>query len=846
VSCTPRPRCLTRSPSATTGAAILHKVKDGVRDPAASLRRDVRLLGTILGEVLVEQEGAWLLELVEQIRTATRDARRDGTVASPDLVGALEPEAQALVLRAFSLYFQLANLAEQHHRLRRRREDAHEGHVARESLEEAFHRLEAVPPDELRERARGASIQLVLTAHPTEATRRTVLLAHIRIEQQLAALDDPLLSSAERSALVERIAEEVTLLWQTDEVRHDRLRITDEIRHGLWFFEHSLISAATDLVAEWREHLGDGAPPLRFGTWIGGDLDGNPAAGPASIGEALERARRLAFERYRAEVRALAVELASARSLVSVSAELEASLARDESELPDYAAEIGARNELEPYRRKLSFMWWRLGNDGYGHADELLADLRTIRASLGEHVGRRIADGRVARLERMVELFGFHVAALDLRLHARDLDSARAQEAVAAAEAARRRYGPQVLDTLIVSGTTGAADARRALELTEEPLAIVPLFETIADLEHAPRILEELLDDDAYRARIDERDGRIEVMVGYSDSGKDGGYLAAQWAIYRAQEQLAEIAERRGIELTIFHGRGGSAGRGGGPTHAAIASQPAGHPPGRVKLTEQGETVSFKYGLEGLARRNLEAALAGTLLATFPERGATPPSDDDRASLDRLAATAHRAYRSFVWESDSFAPFFRAFTPVAELALLEIASRPARRPDDADFLSSLRAIPWVFSWTQNRTLLPAWFGCGAAFAEVGADALRDLYRRLPFFRTVVDNLEMTLAKSSLPIARGYLALVDDPSPFEEIAAEHERAVAGVLAATGVTSLLERQPMLRRSIELRNPYVDPMNAVQIELLRRYRSGDADAQLPLLRSIAGIAAALRNTG
>src|SRR5581483_11065206 len=435
------------------------------------------------------------------------------------------------------LYFQLANLAEQHHRLRRRREDARDGRVARESLEDAFARLASVPVDALRERARGTSIRLVLTAHPTEATRRTVLLAHIRIEQQLLGLDDPLLSPAEREAREARIAEEVTLLWQTDEVRHDRLRITDEIRHGLWFFEHSLISAATDLVGEWRDRLGGAGPrPLRFGTWIGGDLDGNPAAGPDSIREALDRARRLVLERYRAEVRALAVELAPARSLVRVSAELEASLARDEAELPGYAAEIGARNELEPYRRKLSFMWWRLGNDGYRDARELLADLGAIHASLAAHGGGRIAEGRVARLQRMVELFGFHVASLDVRLHARDLGGERAQEAIAAAEEARRTHGPGAVDTLIVSGTAGADDARRALALTTEPLAVVPLFETIADLEHAPRIVEELLDDDAYAARVDARDGRLEIMVGYSDSGKDGGYLAAQWAIYRAQE----------------------------------------------------------------------------------------------------------------------------------------------------------------------------------------------------------------------------------------------------------------------------------------------------------------------
>jgi phosphoenolpyruvate carboxylase len=759
--------------------------------------------------VLVEQEGRWLLELVERIRRASRAARYDGSVArlEPD-VG---PREQELVLRAFGLYFQLANLAEQHHRLRRRRE----GSVSGESLDAAFAQLDGVD----LERAHGTSIRLVLTAHPTEATRRTVLLAHIRIAHLL-----------ERDDMDDELAEEITLLWQTDEVRHDRLKIDDEIRHGLWFFEHSLMSAATDLLGDWRERLPGAPPPVVFGSWIGGDMDGNPSVGPGSIHSALARARRLALARYRTEVRALAVQLASARSLVQVSDELEASLARDEQELPAYAAEIGSRNELEPYRRKLSFMWWRLGNDGYGEADELLADLRVIRASLAAHGGRRIAGGRVARLERMVEIFGFHIAKLDVRLHARDLGTVRAREALAAAGDPRAE-----LDTLIISGTSSTDDVRRARELTD--LHVVPLFETVDDLEAAPQIVDELLT---------ERPEPMEVMVGYSDSGKDSGYLAAQWAIYRAQEELAAVAGRHGVELTVFHGRGGSAGRGGGPTHAAIASQPAGHPPGRVKLTEQGETVSFKYGLEGLAYRNLEAALAGTLLATFPERLPAPPSTADRAVLDELAAVSRATYRGLVWEEPSFAEFFRAFTPVDELALLEIASRPARRPNDADYLASLRAIPWVFSWTQNRVLLPAWYGAGSAFASTSPDVLRDLYQRLPFFRTVIDNLEMTLAKSSLSIARGYLPLVSDPSLFSLIEDEHARAVAGVHAATGVQRLLERQPVILRSVALRNPYVDPMNAVQVELLRRHRAGDESAQLPLLRSIAGIAAALRNTG
>jgi phosphoenolpyruvate carboxylase len=819
---------------------------DSERDTAAPLRRDVRLLGTILGNVLVEQEGQWLLDLVETIRRSARDARSRGPAGTPGALADTEPQAQALVLRAFGLYFQLANLAEQHHRLRRRREDAHEGRSSRESLEDAFSRLDAVPADELAERAAGTSLQLVLTAHPTETTRRSVLLSHIRIEAQLVLLDDARVSPAERHEAEQRIAEEVTLLWQTDEVRHDRLRVSDEIRHALWFFEHSLMSAATDLLQAWRERLPEAPSPISFGSWVGGDMDGNPAAGPASIDEALARARELALGRYRSEVRALAVEIAASRSLVAVSEELDASLEREEQELPAYAAEVGARNEREPYRRKLSFMWWRLGNDGYRDAADLREDLRLIRRSLAGNGGARIAEGRVARLERMVEIFGFHVAKLDIRLHARELSTGRAREAVGAAEAARRQHGTAALDTLIVSGTSSTDDVLRALELTTEPLSIVPLFETVDDLDRAPQIFDSLLGNELFAARVSDRGGAAEVMVGYSDSGKDSGYLAAQWAIYRSQEALAEVAARHGVELTIFHGRGGSAGRGGGPTHAAIVSQPAGCPPGRVKVTEQGETVSFKYGLEGLARQNLEAALAGTLLATFPEELTPPPSPADRATLDHLASVSRAAYRAFVWENDDFVEFFRAFTPVDELALLEIASRPARRPDDAEYLASLRAIPWVFAWTQNRVLLPAWFGCGAAFADAGNQALRDLYERLPFFRTVVDNLEMTLAKSSLSIARGYLGLVRDPTLFQAIEQEQKRAVAGVLAATGVSRLLERQPMLRRSVDLRNPYVDPMNAVQVELLQRHRAGEADAQLPLLRSIAGIAAALRNTG
>jgi len=823
----------------------------------APLRRDVRLLGAVLGKVLVEQEGHDLLEAEERIRLRARDARATGDIgAVRDAVRTLSHGDQAKVLRAFGLYFQLANIAEQHHRLRRRRQYAAEDQRApRESLAAAFKLLGAFDPDEVRARVSRLSLELVLTAHPTEATRRTILLTHLRVAELLAALDGAA-SAQEEKRIENELGEQITILWQTDEVRHGRPRLTDEIRHGLWFFEHSLPDAAERLLAELRERLPGAPAPLSFGTWIGGDMDGNPAAGADSIREALDRARELALGRFRTDVRKLAVALAMHRSLVQISSELEDSIAYDERELPDYAETIGQRSELEPYRRKLSFIWWRLGNDGYEHPIELLADLDILARSLAANRGARIAGGRLEALRRKVEIFGFHLAKLDVRLHASEVrqPAERAREALAAVADVRKRHGPEAVDTVIVSGTTSASDVLAALDLSGEPLSVVPLFETISDLERAPAVVRELLAEPRFAERVEQRGRRLEVMVGYSDSGKDGGFLAAQWAIYRAQEGLVGVARAGGIELTIFHGRGGSPGRGGGPTHAAILAQPTGHPPGRLKVTEQGETISFKYGLPGLAHRNLEAALAGTLLAAFPEVSAQPPTEEERAELDDLAGLAERRYRAFVHEEPLFVDFFRAFTPVDELALLEIGSRPARRPESADFLGSLRAIPWVFAWTQNRTILPAWFGCGAALGSVvdagEVETLRRLCARLPFFRSLVDTLEMTLAKSSLEIASQYVELV--PSELEpkrlyaEIASEHERTVDAVLQTVESRALLERQPVLRRSIQLRNPYVDPMNAIQVELLRRFRGGDDDARLPLMRSIAGIATALRNTG
>ncbi len=799
------------------------------------VRRDIRLLGDLLGRVLVEQEDESLLADVERVRALAR-ASRGGSPHDElqEAVESLPLERQASVLRAFGLYFQLANVAEQHHRVRRLRAYKLEQRIPAESLDDSFARLGGVPPEELERRV---SLQLVLTAHPTEATRRTVLASHLRIAALLAELDDALLAPTRRTAIESALAAEITAHWQADEVRSRRPRVVDEIRNGHWFFEQSLIDASEQLLADYRRTLPDAPTPLRWGTWIGGDADGNPNAGGETIREALARARRILRVRYRDEVRALAAEIGVSSRLTPVDDELLESIVRDEQELAVYADEIGDQNRDEPYRRKLSFMWRRLDADAYASADALADDLAIIDRSLRANRGARIADGALAALRRRVELFGLHLAKLDVRTHARDLvdPDERMRGIVSAVADVRKEHGPQALDTWIVSGTESADDVRRVHALTGEALSVVPLFESVEALRAAPHIYEELLD----------TVGCSEVMVGYSDSAKDAGYLSAQWEIRRALVALAEVARGRGVELTVFHGRGGSAGRGGGPTYDAILAQPQGEPPGRLKLTEQGETIAFKYGLPGLAYRNLESALAATLLSAAPERTDVHPPEGAEEIVAALADSSHSVFRALV-DDAGFVDFFRSFTPVDELALMNIGSRPSRRPEGAEYLASLRAIPWVFAWTQNRCVLPAWYGCGTAFAGADVNALRGLYRDWGFFRTLVNNLEMTLAKSSMEIAQEYLTLVDDDRLWTPIAEEHARTVSAVLEIVETEALLDRQPVVQRSVRLRNPYVDPMNAIQVALLRRYRGGDEAAEPPLLRSIAGISAALRNTG
>lgn len=852
------------------------------------LRRDVRLLGELLGTVIVEQCGEELLEIEERIRLLSRELRTRGAdTAERDelaqLVESLDPQQQTYVLRAFAQYFGLVNLAEQVHRIRRRRAREHDGAPPRESLADAVARMReaGLSEEEITSAANDVRVELVLTAHPTESARRGALAAQLRMAELLRRLDEPDLTPTSRAAIDRGLLEEITTLWQTDEVREHRPRVVDEIRHGLWFFERVLLDDAPRVLSSLRAlvpGMDAGHEPLAFGSWIGGDQDGNPNAGPDTARTAIEHARRLVIERYRSEVRDLARAISVSQRLSEIDPALLESIARDERELPAYAAAIGDQNAGEPYRRKLSFMWQRLGivldpddaagDAGYADVEAFRADLDLIDGALRAGRGERIADGRLGALRRRVELFGFHLTKLDVRMHARDLvePDERIRETLATVQREQEQFGRTVADTLIISGTASADDVMRAYDAADAAgadMAPVPLFETIEDLVAAPQIVASLLDDERFdRVVRERRGGRLEVMVGYSDSAKDGGYLTAQWHVFTAQHKLAQLARERDVELMVFHGRGGSAGRGGGPTHAAILAQPPSWPPGRLKLTEQGETISFKYGLRGLARRNLEAAVAAALIAAAPGRvpgGATQEIEPAYSVvMSELAATSEATFRALVQHDDGFVPFFRAFTPVDELALLNVGSRPAKRVASEDqYLASLRAIPWVFGWTQNRSLLPSWYGCGAALGPLAAEPdglrlLRDMYADWPFFRALVSNLEMTLAKSSMEIAQVYLDLVPDTPArtriWERLREEHAATVEAVLKIVDTPHLLDATPVLQRSIGLRNPYVDPMNLIQVELLAQHRAAPDDAETArlLARSIAGIAGALRNTG
>ncbi|MFI7586581.1 phosphoenolpyruvate carboxylase [Spongisporangium articulatum] len=909
----------------------------------ASMRAWVRRLGTELGEALTRHEGPEVLELVEQVRGLAREA--DGGAQLQELLAGVDARTAGVLARAFTAYFQLANITEQLHRwqeLITRPEGPLAASVAR---------IKAALDDGSLDRADLADIlarveyRPVFTAHPTEASRRSVLDLLRRIADLVHDSGDPRRRAGDNARDRRRIAELVDLLWQTDELRIERPKPTDEARSAIYYLQTLAATVVPDLMGELDRQLGTlgvelpaTARPLRFGTWAGGDRDGNPNVTPAVTLETLTLQFDFGLRELIAAFDDLILELSASTRVVAISPELVESLERDRESLPGAYAAFFRLNHEEPYRLKLSYMRARLQrtrdrllnntphepNRDYLGLAQVISELELIRASLRVGGADLIADGPVLRLLRTVQALGMGLATLDVREHAakhhaalavlvdrvgelswpyadlarperiaflkRELTSRRPLRAATPLEfepeiaktlalfdtikVALDRFGPDVIESYIVSMTQDIDDLLAVVVLAREAglvdigrsdspavarIGFVPLFETVAELEAAGPLMEALLADPSYRKVVAARGDVQEIMLGYSDSSKDAGIAASQWQIHRAQRALRDIAAKHGVVLRLFHGRGGSVGRGGGPTGEAILSQPFGSLNGPIKITEQGEVISDKYTLPGLGRENVELALAAVIEASTLHRTSLLPADvlhtwNDTMSL--VASAGQTAYRGLV-RDEALVPFFVKATPVEELAYLNIGSRPAKRPGGAGGLADLRAIPWVFGWTQSRIILPGWFGVGSGLAAARADgrgeALAEMYGSWNFFRTFLSNVQMTLAKTDLRIAEHYVrTLVPDSEAglFEVIRAEHERTVEEVLRVTGQSALLETSPLLARTLELRDAYLAPLHGLQVSLLAKSRaagdSPDPELRRALLQTINGIAAGLRNTG
>ncbi len=881
-------------------------------DPHKPLRQDVRLLGELLGETLRATEGAQLLDAVEHVRRVAKTSRARADRDFQALATELEqlPVAAAIPLaRAFTHFLNLANVAEQHHRIRRRRAYLRDpsSPPQRGSSEETFARLvrRGISPADLHQAVCSLQVELVLTAHPTEVSRRTLIHKHNRVAQLLAEGDRPDLTVPERTELQAALRREILAAWKTDEVRHQRLTPIDEVKSGIIVFEQSLWHAVPRFLRSVDRALvsvtGSALPlhvsPVRFGSWMGGDRDGNPNVTPDVTRRATLLARWMAADLYLKEIEAL----------------------RDELSMNDATAALRARagDAREPYRELLRGVRSRLvatrawiektldsdvGSDEPG-ADviferaELAEPLQLCHASLVETGHELIAGGRLTDVLRRVAVFGVTLAQLDIRQasdrHTEAIDAiTRALGLGSYAEwdePARLEFLARELQNprpLIPPGLSPSPDVRDVLETfqtiartpyeslgsyivtmtrqasdvlivellqkemgVERPLRVVPLLETAADLRRARHILDALLAIPWYRARIN---GLQEVMVGYSDSAKDVGRLSAGWELFKAQEAIVEACRRHGVRPLLFHGRGGSVGRGGGPTYLALQSQPSGTVDGRLRVTEQGEMIQALFGLPEIALRTLEIYTSGTLESWLVPGGA--PRDGWRDCMERLSSDACSSYRHFVADEPTFPDYFRSSTPQAELEEINIGSRPARRQAGAG-LAGLRAIPWQFAWTQTRLLLASWLGLDEALERAidrgEIDELQAMYREWPHFRSALDLFEMVLAKADARIAAEYdrQLVPDSLRPLGEAFRDRlSRAAAALLKVTGHQHLLESNPVLRRSIDVRNPYVDPINLVQIEVVRRLRQGDHDPRLhdAFVVTVNGIAAGMRNTG
>ncbi len=911
-------------------------VHDGSQDRDRALRADIRELGNLLGQTLVRQEGRQLLDLVEHVRALSKAARTGDRAAGKELdkvLADLDLPVAIRLVRAFSIYFHLANVAEQTHRI---------DELASRSPDQGWiaattRRIVQAGVDRalLRDVLSRLELRPVFTAHPTEAARRSVLTKLRRVAELLERRNDPRAARREDEGIRRRLAEIVDLLWQTDELRLHRPRSLDEARAAMYYLDELCRDVVPEVFEDFSEQvrqLGIDVPPesvpIRFGTWVGGDRDGNPNVTPEVTEETLRLQAAHALTNLIGAVEALATELSTSTRIVAISDVLRDSLEDDRERLPAVDAQFGRLNQEEPYRLKCSYIRQRLHNtkrrllegrppgpEEYRNGHELLGELRVMFESLAANRGELNARGCVARVMQMVAAFGPHLASMDIRehrskhhqalaaLYARlrldppytELDRTQRVRLLTEELLSRRplsspttvlpqdeartlatfdtitraldRYGDSVIESYIVSMTEGVDDLLAAAVLAREAglvdlhagiarIGFVPLLESPASLAAAGDLLDELLTNTAYRQLVRLRDDHQEVMIGYSDSSKMAGITTSRWLLHQAQRRLHDVAAAHGVRLRIFHGRGGSVGRGGSPTHEAILAQPPGTVDGPIKITEQGEVISDKYGLPRLARRNLELTLAATLEASLLHRTpVNPPEALQRwdATMQVVSDAARRAYRQLL-ETPRFVEYFQSSTPVSELSQLNIGSRPVSR-SGSQRLEDLRAIPWVFGWTQSRQIIPGWFGVGSGLAaarEVGfADTLEEMYRDWQFMSIFVSDVEMTLVKTDLAIARRYVERLVDPDLhdlFHRINDEYDLTVEQVLLLTGCTRLLDQHPVLRRTLEVRDAYLDPLNYLQVALLARARSGEESPQLrrALLLTMNGVAAGMRNTG
>ena len=906
------------------------------------LREDIRLLGRILGDTVRSQEGDAVFDIIEGIRQSSIRFRRDeDQVARRELEAALNRlsrDETIQIIRAFSYFSHLANIAEDQHHIRRTR--AHVGVSApREgSIAHALARAQraGIARSALQRFFASALICPVLTAHPTEVRRKSTIDREMEVAALLAERDRIRLTAEEERATEEALARAVLILWQTSILRRTRLKVVDEVANGLSYYDYTFLRELPRVYAEIEDQLAKADPAwkatelpsfLHMGSWIGGDRDGNPFVTAEVLHQALRMQSRRALSFYLDELHLLGGELSLDARLVGVSDELRV--------LADRSPDRSPHREDEPYRRAISGIYARVAATAwtldeveaprhavgeappYANPAELGADLTAIHRSLTGNGSAHLARGRLRMLRRAVDVFGFHLAGLDLRqnsdIHAltigelfeqagiglsytdlpepertallrRELTSARplaspfltysertASELKILGEAAHahRRYGKPAVPNYVISKTDGVSDLLETAMLLKEAgllrprdgeldVNIVPLFETIADLRNSGRIMDEVLGLPEYRRLLESRGGAQEVMLGYSDSNKDGGFLTSGWELYKAEIHLVEVFRRHGVTLRLFHGRGGSVGRGGGPSYQAILAQPGGAVQGQIRVTEQGEVIAAKYANPEVGRRNLEILAAATLETTLLQTDQAAPKEEYLGAMEQLSEAALRAYRQLVYETPGFEQYFWTSTVIGEIANLNIGSRPASRTSSMR-IEDLRAIPWVFSWAQCRLMLPGWYGFGAAVkawldahpAE-GMSILQAMYGEWPFFQTTLSNMDMVLAKSDIAIASRYAELVPErelrDEIFQQLRSEWQTSIDMLLAITGQQALLEHNPLLARSIRNRFPYIDPLNHVQIELLKRYRAGDADERVVqgIHLTINGIAAGLRNSG